>query len=43
MDDAQNHFSFEEFQKFKQTLPNFLETWNNFNLQMKGKKHGFDS
>jgi hypothetical protein len=28
MDAAQSHFSWEEFQSFKQTLPSFVEYWN---------------
>ena len=27
MDDAQNHFTWDEFQEFKKTLPGFVEYW----------------
>jgi len=27
MDSAQNHFSWDEFQVFKATLPNFVDFW----------------
>lgn len=27
MDDAQNHFTWDEFQKFKTTLPGYVEYW----------------
>ena len=29
MDSAQNHFSWDEFQDFKETLPGFNEFWEN--------------
>ena len=28
MDQAQNHFTLDEFQEFKKTLPGYLEFWN---------------
>lgn len=28
MDSAQNHFTWDEFQEFKKTLPGFVEHWN---------------
>lgn len=28
MDDAQNHFEWDEFQQFKATLPGFAEHWD---------------
>jgi hypothetical protein len=28
MDDAQNHFGWEEFQHFKITLPGYVEYWD---------------
>jgi hypothetical protein len=30
MDSAQNHFTFDEFQEFKDTLPGYQEYWDGF-------------
>jgi hypothetical protein len=30
MDSAQNHFAFDEFQEFKDTLPGYQEYWDGF-------------
>ncbi len=27
MDDAQNHFTWDEFQSFKETLPGYIDYW----------------
>ena len=27
MDDSQNHFTWDEFQEFKETLPGFVDHW----------------
>jgi len=37
MDNAQNHFSWDEFQAFKQTLPGFVEFWKTTSNNMTEK------
>ena len=37
MDDAQNNFSWDEFQKFKATLPGYIEHWDGIKEEMLSK------
>lgn len=36
MDEAQNSFSFDEFQEFKKTLPGFCEYWESIKTDTRG-------
>lgn len=40
MDQAQNHFSWNEFQEFKVTLPHYIDHWKGLLIEAKEKLDG---